>query len=343
MKALTLTAPNQLEYGDVPEPEVHEGEVLVQVRTCGICGSDIHGMDGSSGRRIPPIIMGHEAAGIIGRVGPGVDGWSVGDRVTFDSTISCGTCPPCRRGQVNLCDRRRVLGVSCSDYRQPGAFAERVAIPARILYRLPDEVTFVQGAMVEPLTIALHAISRLGGRLEEPVVVVGAGLIGLMLISALRARGVDGIIAVDIDAGRLARAESLGAAPVGGTDPDLVVGTVTRMTDDRQAGVVFEAVGLGGTVDLAIRMARKGGSVVLVGNLAPRVDLALQATVTRELTLLGSAASAGEYPQALDTIAQGRVDVDAMVSAVVPLRDGGAWMQRLQAGDAALLKVILEP
>jgi L-iditol 2-dehydrogenase len=233
--------------------------------------------------------------------------------------------------------------VSCTDYRQPGAFAQNVVIPARILYRLPDQVTFVQGAMVEPLTIALHAIDRLGGRVEEPVVVVGAGLIGLMVVGALRAKGVERIIAVDIDAGRLARAEALGAEPVGGTDPDVVVATILRLTSDLQPGVVFEAVGLGGTVDLAVRMARKGGSVVLVGNIAPRVDLALQAAVTRELTFLGSAASAGEYPEAIDLIARGRIGVDALVSAVVPLREGGPWMHRLQAGDPGLLKVVLEP
>src|SRR5262249_7642799 len=145
---------------DVPTPEPKPGEVLVAVKACGICGSDVHGMDGSTGRRRPPIIMGHEAAGVIAEIGKGVDGWKTGDRVTFDSTIYCGECDFCRRGLINLCDRRRVLGVSCEDYRQHGAFAELVAIPQHIVYRLPEELPFEHAALAEPFSIALHALRR---------------------------------------------------------------------------------------------------------------------------------------------------------------------------------------
>ncbi|MBN1418271.1 MAG: alcohol dehydrogenase catalytic domain-containing protein, partial [Planctomycetes bacterium] len=137
MRALVLTAYNRLEVLDVPRPGVGAEDVLVAVKACGICGSDVRGMDGSTGRRRPPIVMGHEASGVIAEVGPGVRGWQAGDRVTFDSTISCGACGFCRAGKINLCEARRVLGVSCEDYRQPGAFAEFVAVPERILYRLP--------------------------------------------------------------------------------------------------------------------------------------------------------------------------------------------------------------
>ncbi len=343
MKALTLTAPNELEYGDVPDPEVAPGEVLIEVRACGICGSDIHGMDGRTGRRIPPIVMGHEATGVIREVGAEVEGWARDDRVTFDSTIYCGTCPYCRRGQVNLCDRRRVLGVSCQEYRQPGAFAELVAVPAHILHRLPDSVSFVQGAMAEPLAVALHAIARPRDPIDGPVVVMGAGLIGLMIMGALRAQGVGPIVAIDIDPSRLARAEALGAIPVPAHDPTEASGRVRELTSDDGAGVVFEAVGLEGTVELAISLARKGGDVVLVGNLSPRVQFPLQVAVTRELTLHGSAASAGEYPAGIALIGDGRIDVEALVSTVAPLSEGSRWMHRLQAGDPALLKVVLEP
>ena len=160
MKALVLKAYKQFAYEDVPDPEPGPDEVLVAVKACGICGSDVHGMDGSTGRRRPPIIMGHEAAGVISKVGSRVTGWAAGDRVTFDSTIYCGQCAFCRRGMINLCDRRRVLGVSCEDYRQNGAFAEFVAVPQHILYRLPDGLTFEHAALVEPFAIALHAIRR---------------------------------------------------------------------------------------------------------------------------------------------------------------------------------------
>src|ERR1700753_4460991 len=135
MKALVMTAYKQFELQDMPTPDVGDKDVLVRVKACGICGSDVHGMDGSTGRRRPPIIMGHEASGVIAEIGAAVNNWKSGDRVTFDSTIYCGNCDYCRRGEINLCDNRRVLGVSCQDYRQHGAFAEFVVVPQRVLYR----------------------------------------------------------------------------------------------------------------------------------------------------------------------------------------------------------------
>jgi len=189
MKALTLADYKRLVYEDVPDPPIADDEVLVRVRACGICGSDVHGMDGSTGRRRPPIIMGHEAAGVIAELGKQVKDWKEGDRVTFDSTISCGACWYCQRGLVNLCDHRRVLGVSCEDYRQHGAFAEFVALPHRILYRLPDSVSFEQAAMVEPVSVAVHAVERTPISLGDTAVVMGVGMIGLLVVLPAR-RGV---------------------------------------------------------------------------------------------------------------------------------------------------------
>ena len=211
MKALTLTAYNHLVYGDAPDPQIADHEVLVRVRACGICGSDVHGMDGSSGRRRPPLIMGHEAAGVIAELGKQVKDWNVGDRVTFDSTISCGSCWFCQRGLINLCDHRRVLGVSCEDYRQDGAFAEYLAVPHRILYRLPDSVSFDQAAMVEPLSVAVHAVNRTPVSLGDTAVVVGAGMVGLLVVQALRVAGCGKIIAVDLEPQKLKLALTVGA------------------------------------------------------------------------------------------------------------------------------------
>src|SRR5437879_2147399 len=142
MKVLLLSKYKRLEIADLPVPTVGPGEVLIRVAACGICGSDVHGYDGSSGRRIPPIVMGHEAAGTIAAIGQDVNGWAEDDRVTFDSTIYCGECSPCLRANVNLCDCRQVLGVSCGDYRRAGAFADFVAVPSRIVHRLPENLPF---------------------------------------------------------------------------------------------------------------------------------------------------------------------------------------------------------
>jgi L-iditol 2-dehydrogenase len=138
VKALILEAYNRFEYREVAEIVAGPNDLLVDVKACGICGSDVHGQDGSTGRRIPPVIMGHEAAGIVAQVGSSVRGWRPGDRVTFDSNIYCGVCRYCRKGKINLCEARRVLGVSCPEFRQDGAFAEQVVVPQQCVYRLPD-------------------------------------------------------------------------------------------------------------------------------------------------------------------------------------------------------------
>ena len=210
MKALVLEKYGEFEYKDVGEPSCGDDDVLIKVKACAICGSDIHGMDGSTGRRIPPIIMGHEASGVIEKAGRNVKGYKPGDRVTFDSTIYCGHCRFCRRGEINLCDNRKVLGVSCTEYRLNGAFAEYVAVPWNILYPIPEKVSFLQAAMVEPLSIALHAVNRSPVLFNNTAVVVGAGMIGLLIIQLLKKAGCSRIIAVDRIREKLDMAASAG-------------------------------------------------------------------------------------------------------------------------------------
>jgi threonine dehydrogenase-like Zn-dependent dehydrogenase len=343
MKALVLQGYGTLEHRDVPEPEIGADEALVHIKACGICGSDVHGMDGSTGRRIPPIIMGHEASGVISRLGENVSGWSVGERVTFDSTISCGDCWHCRRGEINLCDTRRVLGVSCDEYRRDGAFAEYVAVPQRILYRIPAGVEFIHAAMAEPLSVAVHAVRLAGPDIGETAVVVGAGMIGLLLVQCLRASGCGTIIAVDLDEAKLGRARELGAdLAVDPKSPGFSDEILSR-TEGRGADCAFEAVGVSSAIQTAAGAVRKGGRLVLVGNIAPRVELPLQTIVTREIALFGSCASQGEYPACLSLIANGRINLASLISARAPLADGAQWFDRLHRQEPTLLKVILEP
>jgi L-iditol 2-dehydrogenase len=341
MNALVLIEYGRLEVRDAPTPVPAADEVLIRVKACGICGSDVHGMDGSTGRRKPPIVMGHEGAGLIAQLGPRVAGWREGERVTFDSTIYCGACAFCRQGRVNLCDSRRVLGVSCDEYRRDGAFAEFVAVPARILYRLPEEVAFEQAAMTEALSVAAHAVGRAGVSPGETVLVVGAGMIGLLIVQVLRASGAGRVIAVDLAPERLELARRLGADVVLRADGVNVPDEVKKLGGGADAA--FEAVGTSEAVNTAVLALRKGGRLVLVGNVSAEVALPLQAVVTRELTLAGSCASAGEYPACLEMIARKQVNVDALVSALAPLEEGPAWFARLRRKEPGLLKVILRP
>lgn len=343
MKALLLTEYKKLELTDMPEPEIGPDEVLIRVKACGICGSDVHGFDGSTGRRIPPLVMGHEASGVIAKTGSAVKHLREADRVTFDSMISCGKCSFCRRGNVNLCDNRQVLGVSCGDYRRHGAFAEYVSVPQHIVYPIPEGLSFEHAAMIEPVSVAVHAVEITPVRLGDTAVVVGTGMIGALTIQAARLAGCARIIAMDLEDHKLELAKQAGADEVinpGKTDP---VQYVLDATGGRGADVAFEAVGATEPIRTSILSVRKGGTVTLIGNIRPNIELPLQSVVTREIRLQGSCASSGEYPQCISLMARGAIDVAPFLSARAPLAEGVNWFDRLYGHEAGLMKVVLEP
>lgn len=343
MKALVLEEYNKFVYRDWPEPEIADDEVLIQVKAVGICGSDVHGMDGSTGRRKPPIIMGHEAAGVIVKTGPEVKNWETGNRVTFDSTIYPLNDWYTLKGLYNLSDNRMVLGVSPGEYRRHGAFADYVNVPQHILYKLPDEVTFTQAAMVEPVAVAAHAVGLAGVGWNDSVVVVGAGMIGLFVIQVLRSKGCGKIFVIDLETDRLDLAKKLGADYIFNARDSNIKQSILDLTSNRGADHAFEVVGIESTVDTSIDSIRKGGTVTLVGNLSPSIRLPLQAVVTRQIRLQGSCAICGEYPAVLDMIARNKIDVDSLLSAEAPLSEGAAWFDRLSKKDPGLIKVVLIP
>jgi L-iditol 2-dehydrogenase len=343
MKALLLSQYGRLEMVEVPLPRPGPGEVLVKVEACGICGSDVHGYDGGSGRRIPPIVMGHEAAGAVAAVGAGVGQVRDGDRVTFDSTIFCGECAYCRRGEVNLCERREVLGVSTSEYRRAGAFAEYVVVPERVIYPLPGSVPFNEAAMVEPLAVAVHAVALTEIPANASALVVGAGMIGLLTLQALREANCSQVIVSDIDDTRLQLAKELGATHTINAKTTDTLAEVLKLTNGNGVDVALEAVGSTPTIKTAIECVRKGGTVTLIGNVTPTVEIPLQIVVSRQIRLQGTAGSSGEYPKCIDLLASGAVQVKPLISVVAPLEEGAQWFERLHAREPNLMKVILTP
>lgn len=343
MRALLLSNYNQLDVVEMDKPEPSDDELLIRVIACGICGSDVHGCDGSTGRRIPPIVMGHEAAGVVEAVGEKVTGFSAGDRVTFDSTVYCGQCFFCARGQVNLCDARQVIGVSTPEFRRMGAFAEYITVPARIAYLLPDSIGFNEAALIEAVSVAVHAASLTPISLADIVVVVGAGMIGLLTCQAVKLAGAGTTIVLDLDPSRLEMARSMGATHTIDTSEYDAVAEILALTNGRGADASLECVGTTATVNLAIDVVRKGATVTLVGNVSPAVDLPLQKIVTRQLRLQGSCASSGEYPACISLLARGQMQVAPLLSAAAPLDQGAIWFQRLHSREAGLLKVVLNP
>ena len=343
MKALLYTQPYTFEYTDVPDPAVGDDDVLVRVRACGICGSDVAGHTGLTGRRLPPLIMGHEAAGIVERTGGNVHGFAPGDRICFDSTVYCNQCPACKQGLFNRCIKRQVLGVSVPEFKRQGAFAEFVAVPHWICAKLPNNMSFVQASLLEPASIGTHAASRPPISKNDTVVVVGAGTIGLFILQAVKLRGARTTIAYDRNEFRLDLAGRVGTDVCISPGKGDLKEEIRKRTEGRGADVTFEAVGFAETFRQAISITKTGGYVVAVGNLQKETEFNLQELVSRELTFTGSYASAGEFRTCIDLIASGRMNVTPLVSEVLPLRKGPDAFKRLLDGKENLLKIILEP
>ena len=339
MMALVHTAPMVLEYVDRDTPAIGAADVLLRVKAVAICGSDVHGYTGSTGRRIPPIVMGHEAAGVVEAVGADATTWQPGDRVTFDSTVYCNECAECRLGHINLCLNRQIFGVSAPAFRRDGAMAEFLAVPNWLLHRIPDGVSFEEAALVEPAAVAMHAARITPIDPGAVVVVVGAGAIGLLALQAARIRGAGTVVVMDVREERLALARQLGADVVinsGSGDP---AKALRAATGKATAPVVFEAVGIGKTVQLATELTAPGGSLTLIGN----VQQNLQLIISKELTIRGSAASAGEYPICIAMIADGRLKTAPLISRTMRLADGQAAFDALHAAEAGLIKIVLRP
>ena len=343
MKALIYTKPYCLEYSDFPQPAVGDDDVLIRVKACGICGSDVQGFTGKTGRRIPPLIMGHEAAGIIEDVGKNVRDFQRGDRVCFDSTVYCNKCQPCREGLYNRCENRQVLGVSTPTFRRHGAFAEYVAVPWWIVSKIPDDMLFVHAALLEPVSIGMHAANRAPVSADGTVVVIGAGPIGLFILQACKLRKTRKVIVCDINEFRLDVARKLGADEVVNPLKSDIKEAIFKQTKNKGADVTFEAVGFASTFQNAVSVTRTGGHLVVVGNLESKAEFDLQQFVARELTFTGSYASCGEFRDCIKLVASGKISVEPLISDVLPLADGSSAFDRLLKAEENLLKIVLEP
>jgi L-iditol 2-dehydrogenase len=346
LKALIYTKPYCLD------------DILIRIKVCGICGSDVHGCTGKTGRRIPPVIMGHEASGIIEKLGKNVKDFETGERVCFDSTVYCNRCDPCRKGIYNYCKNRQVLGVSTPAFKRHGAFAEYIAVPWWIVSKIPDHLSFIHASFLEPISIAFHASNRAPISPEDTVLIIGAGTIGLFILQSVKLKGVKKAIVADINQFRLYTEKKLGADDVinpmvsrassprfeGGTPstPNLVE-IVLDKTENRGVDVAFEAVGFSKTFRDAVSATKTGGLLIAVGNLEKTAEFDLQELVARELTFKGSYASSGEYRQGIELLASGKINVEPLISDVMPLKNGAIAFERLLKAEENLLKIVLEP
>ena len=341
MKALVLQEYGKLKIKEVEKPEAQGNRVLIKVEAVSICGSDVHGYDGSSGRRQPPLIMGHEAAGVVEAVGPLAEGFKPGDRVTFNSSEYCGKCSFCAIGKPNLCKFVKIFGVSCDDYHKDGAMAEYVTVPDYIAYKIPKGVSFVQASLAEPLSVALHAVNLTNIKLGDTALIFGAGTIGSMLLKLLKISSCSKVVMVDIDEIKLENAKKMGADFCINSANENVTDRILEITEGEGADLAFEAVGIAPTINSAIDALKKCGTLTMLGNVSPKIDFPLQKTVMKELCLISSCAVATEYERSLKLMAQGKVNVDDVISEVVPIERGQEMFDRLHSAEKGLGKVVL--
>ena len=345
MNVLQLTDYNKLEYLQLPDPVIKtDDDVIIRVKACGICGSDVHGLDGSTGRRKPPAIMGHEATGIVEAVGKAVKRLKPGDRVAFEPTQYCGDCRYCRSGRTNLCEQRRVLGISCDEYKVDGAYAELVVVSQKNVHIMPDSVSFRQGALIEPLSIAMHAVKVSGFMPTDTALVFGSGTIGLMAVQILSAYGCENIIVADRNDDKLELAKSLGAHHTVNTKSNEVRAAVMAATGNKGVDCAYDCIGLASVANICLDCMSTGACLTLIGLMEKTAELPFQRITANEWRIQGAfVACRGDYPECIELIAQKKVIMDPFISAVAPLSEGAEWFTRLKNKERGLMKVLLEP
>lgn len=323
-----MTGFGRLELHTLPVPDlVRPDDVLIEVRAAGVCGSDLHGYTGATGRRTPPLVMGHEATGRVSAVGEGVTGLEVGARVALMPLLIEG-------------GRRRLLGMDA-----PGAYATHVVWPSGRLFRLPESVSDDAGAFAEPLAVALHAfeVSRRLIPDYDSAFVAGAGAIGLLIASVLLASGVRTVVVSDVSEARLGVARALGVTRTFNPAREDGLGVVRELTGGAGTEVSFEAVGLSETVSQSVAFVRDGGTAVWVGNNRRVVEVEMQAVVTRELIVLGSyGLTDKDFREALSWLSAGRVDTETLTSRRVPLRGSEGLFDEL-LGSPETIKCLINP
>ena len=347
MQALVVLEPSRLEIQEVPVPVPGPNEVLARVRAVSICGTDAHLIRGDYPGFWPPafpFIPGHEWAGEIAALGPGAErfGWAVGDRVAGTSHDACGVCRECVEGRYNLCENYGRQGLHRQyGHNVQGADAEYVVHGVKCIFRLPDSLSFEDGALIDPASIALHVANRGNIVPGDTVAITGAGAIGLLGGDAARIRGAGRVIVVGRGS-RLAKAAALGFEVVDTAAGD-PVGAVRAMTGGSGADVVLECAGVPATVEWALEMLRRGGRCAAVGIPTVGVEIAMQKLVLDELELVGSRASAGEMRRVMPHVEQGRMRVREMVTHRFALADYADALATFNDRSSGAIKILVAP
>jgi L-iditol 2-dehydrogenase len=348
MEALVVLEPGRLEIHEVPVPVPGPNEVLARVRAVSICGTDAHLIRGDYPGFWPPafpFIPGHEWAGEIAALGPGAErfGWAVGDRVAGTSHDACGVCQMCVEGRYNICDNYGKPGLHKQyGHSVQGVDATYATHGVKCVFPLPDALSFAQGAVIDPASIALHVANRGGITPGDTVAITGAGAIGLLGGDAALVRGASRVILVETNPLRLAKAREMGFEAIDAAAGDPVA-TVRELTGGLGVDVALECAGVPATVAMALMMLRRGGRCAAVGIPTVGVEIAMQRLVLDELELVGCRATAGEMRRVMPLVEQGRIRVDDVTTHHFPLREYPKALDTFNDPGSGAIKIIVEP
>lgn len=338
MLQMTLSAPKTITKGDIPAATPASGEVVVQVVRSGICGSDIHAYHGKHPFISLPVVPGHEFSGTICELGSMVQGLSVGDRITVMPQLFCGTCRNCKTGRYNICNSLKVIGCQTT-----GAMQEKLVVDADLVLKLPDDISFDQGAMLEPAAVGVHACKRGGGVDGKRVVVLGAGTIGNLVAQAAKAMGAESVMITDLSDARLTLAKKCGVDhTVNIADVDLSTEIVRQWGEDG-ADLIIECVGVGEAVDQAIQVAGKGTNIVIAGVFGDMATVNMGLVQDKELNLIGTLMYTKE--DWLDTIRfveSKLISLEPLMSAHFPLSELADAFIYVENNKDTALKVLID-
>lgn len=338
MKALMYLGPKNMVITDIKEPFPGDYDVKIGVKYVGICGSDVHGYLGTTGRRIPPMVMGHEFSGEVKEVGSKVTKFKPGDRVTVQPIIFCGECEYCKAGLINICSNRQLLGTMDLN----GSFAEYVCVNENNVLKLPDGMDYQEAVMIEPFSVAYRAVQKALPLTGKTVLIAGAGTIGLLVLIIAKHFGAENVVVTDLCDDRLELAAELGANFTINPKAQDMNEVLKENGLHNSIDVCFEAVGLTPTAQQTINFVRNRGTVIWIGNSAKMIEINMQQIVTRELVVMGTYCyNQKDFNDALTLLGEGKINIRNLISKEVSLEDAKLMFDRLVEGDGTLIKVIV--
>ena len=337
MQQAVMTSPGKIVFNDIQVPEIKASEVLIKIMKIGVCGSDIHVYHGKHPYTSYPVVQGHEVSGEIAKIGDSVSNFKIGDKVTIQPQIVCGKCYACTHGGYHICDELKVMG-----FQTTGTASEFFAVEAKKVLRLPEHMSFDEGAMVEPMAVAVHALSRGGDVKGKKVLVLGAGPIGNLIAQTAKGLGAAAVMITDLSDYRLSIANQCGIDfCLNIKEQDVGKAIIENFGPDK-ADLILECVGINPTMSQAINNARKGTDIIVVGVFGDKATVDLGLVQDRELRLIGTLMyQEKDYLKAIELIEQGKIQLKPLITNYFAFKDYLKAYEFIEEKKDQVMKVII--